>query len=58
MTDLQVLQEARSLAMAGDPVVALWLGGYAVDMKSGGTTSAAHSLDKLRNLVSIKALEE
>lgn len=58
MNDLQVLQKARSLAMAGDPVVAFWLGCYAVDMNSGDTTSAAQSLDKLRNLVSIKALEE
>lgn len=58
MTDLQVLQKARSLAMTGYPVVALWLGCYAVDMNSGDTTSAAHSLDKLRNLDSIRALEE
>lgn len=58
MNDLQVLQKARSLAMAGDPVVSFWLGCYAVDMNSGDTTSAAHSLDKLRNLVSLKALEE
>ena len=58
MTNLQVLQKARSLAMAGDSVVALWLGCYAVDMNSGDTTSAAQSLDKLRNLVSRKALED
>lgn len=51
MTDLQVLQEARALAMAGDPVVAFWLGCYAVDMNSGDITMAAQSLDKLRNLV-------
>ena len=58
MTDLQVLQKARSLAMAGDTVVALWLGCYAVDMNSGDITMAAKSLEKLRNLDSIKALEE
>ena len=51
MTDMQVLQKARSLAMARDSVVAFWLGCYAVDMNSGDTTSAAHSLDKLHNLV-------
>lgn len=51
MTDLQVLQNACAIAIAGDPVVALWLGYYAVDMNSGNITMAAESLDKLRNLV-------
>lgn len=51
MIELQVLQKARALAMTGDPVVALWLGCYAVDMNLGNITMAAESLDKLRNLV-------
>ena len=51
MTDLQVLQKARALAMEGNLVAAFWLGCYAVDMNSGDTNSAAHSLENLRNLV-------
>lgn len=51
MTDLQVLQKARALAMTGDSRVAFRLGCYAVDMHSGNATLAAQSLDELRNLM-------
>lgn len=59
MTDLQVLQKARDLAVwRRDWRVAFRLGCYAVDMHSGNTTLATQSLDELRNLIGPTALEE